>query len=203
MSCDGRPDLLGYRAQETSHDHGLVDRTTTQLEDTLGSAGYDVGSEIEYVGEADNVASNRTVTTALAVLGFLIVAISMVGFANAITMSVIERTREVGVLRTIRPRARDVRRIFATDAREPGPCAHRHRAPRARDHAPADRRAAGYRPGDACLRSSRAWRPTEFRRADRAGYVVPPGALRADPDDRAGRRTDDEGANDLSDAIKG
>ncbi len=49
-------------------------------------------------------------------LGFLIVAISMVGLANAITMSVIERTREIGILRTIGARARDVRRIFAAES---------------------------------------------------------------------------------------
>ena len=48
-------------------------------------------------------------------LGFLIVAISMVGLANAITMSIIERTREIGILRCIGARARDVRRIFATE----------------------------------------------------------------------------------------
>jgi putative ABC transport system permease protein len=105
-----------YWIRTTSHDHALVDRTTTQLEDTLAAYGYDVGTEIEYVGEADNVASNRTVTKTIAVLGFLIVAISMVGLANAITMSVIERTREVGILRTIGARARDVRRIFATES---------------------------------------------------------------------------------------
>jgi ABC-type lipoprotein release transport system permease subunit len=39
----------------------------------------------------------------------------MVGLANAITMSIIERTREVGVLRCLGARARDVRRIFATE----------------------------------------------------------------------------------------
>ena len=48
-------------------------------------------------------------------LGFLIVAISMVGLANAMTMSVLERTREIGILRCIGARARDVRRIFATE----------------------------------------------------------------------------------------
>jgi ABC-type lipoprotein release transport system permease subunit len=40
---------------------------------------------------------------------------SMVGLANAITMSVLERTREVGILRCIGARARDVRRIFTTE----------------------------------------------------------------------------------------
>ena len=105
-----------YWIRTTSPDQAVVDRTATRLEDRLTAAGYDIGTEIEYVGEADNVASNRTITTSIAVLGLLIVAISMIGLANAITMSVIERTREVGVLRTIGARARDVRRIFATES---------------------------------------------------------------------------------------
>jgi putative ABC transport system permease protein len=105
-----------YWIRTTSHDHGFIDRTTTLLEDRLTAAGYDVGTEIEYVGEADNVASNRTITTSIAVLGLLIVAISLVGLANATTMSVIERTREIGILRTIGARSRDVRRIFAAEA---------------------------------------------------------------------------------------
>ena len=40
----------------------------------------------------------------------------MVGLANAVAMSVIERTREVGILRTIGARARDIRRIFAAES---------------------------------------------------------------------------------------
>jgi putative ABC transport system permease protein len=49
------------------------------------------------------------------VLGLLIVAISLVGLVNAITMSVIERTREIGMLRCVGARARDVRRIFTVE----------------------------------------------------------------------------------------
>ena len=105
-----------YWVRTTSHDHAFVDRTTTRIEDTLTNLGYGVGTEIEYVEEADNVAANRMITTVIAVLGFLIVAISMVGLANALTMSVIERTREIGILRTIGARARDVRRIFAAES---------------------------------------------------------------------------------------
>jgi putative ABC transport system permease protein len=105
-----------YWIRTTSHDHAFIDRTATRLEDAMTANGYDFGTEIEYVSEADNVAQNRTVTTSIAVLGFLIVAISMVGLANALTMSVVERTREVGILRTIGARARDVRRIFAAES---------------------------------------------------------------------------------------
>ena len=39
----------------------------------------------------------------------------MVGLINAITMSVLERTREIGVLRCIGARARDIRRIFTAE----------------------------------------------------------------------------------------
>ncbi len=48
-------------------------------------------------------------------LGFLIVAISMIGLVSAITMNVLERTREIGILRCLGARGRDIRRIFATE----------------------------------------------------------------------------------------
>lgn len=99
----------------TSDDHGLIDRTATRLEDTLVADGYETSTEVTYVAERDDAATYDTVTTTIAVLGLLIIAISMVGLVNAITMSVLERTREIGVLRSIGARARDVRRIFATE----------------------------------------------------------------------------------------
>lgn len=108
-------DANDYWVRTRSHDHALIDRTTTRIEDTLTTHGYDVGSEIKYVALADEIAKFRALTTTIAVLGSLIVAISMAGLANALTTSVLERTREIGILRTIGARARDIRRIFATE----------------------------------------------------------------------------------------
>ena len=104
-----------YWVRTTSPDHAFVDRTTSRLEDRLTALGYDVTSEITYVAERDEIAANRTLTTTIAVLGFVIVAMSMVGLANAITTNVLERTREIGILRCIGARGRDVRRIFTTE----------------------------------------------------------------------------------------
>jgi putative ABC transport system permease protein len=110
------PDTVnGYWVQTTSLDHGLIDRTTTELEDRLAAAGYSIGTNIRYVDQARNVDANRQISSAIGILGFLIVAISMVGLVNAITMNVLERTREIGVLRCIGARARDIRRIFAVE----------------------------------------------------------------------------------------
>jgi ABC-type lipoprotein release transport system permease subunit len=104
-----------YWIKTTSPDESLIDRTTTLLDDRLTALGYDVATELSYVMERDEIEANRTITTTIGVLGFLIVAMSMVALANAITMSIIERTREIGILRCLGARARDVRRIFATE----------------------------------------------------------------------------------------
>jgi putative ABC transport system permease protein len=104
-----------YWAKMQSADPAFVDRTTSLLEDRLASLGYEVSSEITYVAERDEIAANRSLTTSIAVLGLVIVAMSMVGLANAITTNVLERTREIGILRSIGARARDIRRIFTTE----------------------------------------------------------------------------------------
>jgi putative ABC transport system permease protein len=111
----GRARDFDLWVRATSSDHEFVDRVTTRLEDTLASGGYDVGTEIRYVREADDARTFGTVMTSIAVLGFLIVAISTVGLANALTMSVLERRREIGILRCLGARARDVRRIFLSE----------------------------------------------------------------------------------------
>ena len=104
-----------YWIKTESPDQAFVDRTTSLLEDRLAALGYQLTSEIKYVAERDEIAANSALTTPIAVLGFLIVAMSMVGLANAITTNVLERTREIGILRSIGARARDIRRIFTTE----------------------------------------------------------------------------------------
>ncbi|MGE5690056.1 MAG: FtsX-like permease family protein [Pseudomonadota bacterium] len=110
-----RDTVNGYLIATTSADHGAIDRTTTRLENRLTAAGYGVGTQVKYSAQRANVSQNKVISTAIGVLGLLIVAISMVGLVNAITMSVLERTREIGVLRCIGARARDIRRIFTAE----------------------------------------------------------------------------------------
>jgi len=108
-------EVNGYWIRAASSDHDVVDRMTARLEDTLGARGNQLTSQEKYVAERDQAAANSGMTTSITVLGLLIVLISMVGLINAITMGVIERTREIGMLRCVGARARDVRRIFAVE----------------------------------------------------------------------------------------
>jgi putative ABC transport system permease protein len=104
-----------YWIQTTSGNHHLIDQTNTRLENAFAAHGLQMGTQIEYVGAANDRANYRGITTAITVLGLLIVTISMVALINTTTMVVLERTREIGILRCIGAHARDVRRIFATE----------------------------------------------------------------------------------------
>jgi putative ABC transport system permease protein len=104
-----------YWVRTETREQPLVDRTTSRLEDRLAALGYETTSEIRYVAEREEIAANRSITTTIALLGFVIVAMSIAGLANAITTNVLERTREIGILRCIGARGRDVRRIFTTE----------------------------------------------------------------------------------------
>jgi putative ABC transport system permease protein len=108
-------EINNYWISTTSRDHAAIDRITTRVEDALAASGNQATTMERYVQKRDAIASNGGLTTSVTVLGLLIVAISLVGLVNAITMSVIERTREIGMLRCVGARAKDVRRIFTVE----------------------------------------------------------------------------------------
>ena len=104
-----------YFVTTAGDDHAVIDRATTRLEDVLAARGDQVATFVNYDAREMQVEANASITMSITVLGLLIVAISMVALINAITMGILERTREIGVLRTLGARGRDVRRIFATE----------------------------------------------------------------------------------------
>jgi putative ABC transport system permease protein len=50
------------------------------------------------------------------ILGLVVVAIMLMGLVSGLSTGVIERTREVGILRCLGARARQVRRVFSAEA---------------------------------------------------------------------------------------
>jgi len=104
-----------YWIQTTSGNHQLIDQTNMRIERVTAAHGLQMKTTREYVAQANDRAAYRGLTTAITAMGLLIVAISMVALINTLTMVVLERTREIGVLRCIGAHARDVRRIFATE----------------------------------------------------------------------------------------
>lgn len=99
----------------TSAGNTAVDRTTNAVEDALTTAGYRVAPEKLYALRAQNKAANDSIINMIIFVGGVIVAIGVVGLVNAITTSVLERIREIGILRCVGARARDIRRAFAAE----------------------------------------------------------------------------------------
>jgi putative ABC transport system permease protein len=112
----GRSDTNAYWVVATDQQKPSIDSLATAEEERLTTAGYPVSTQIRYVERAANLESNRVLVGVLAAIGIPIVIIGMIGLLNAMTMNVIERTREIGILRCIGAPARAVRRVFRAEA---------------------------------------------------------------------------------------
>ncbi len=99
-----------------SSGHAAIDRATIAATARLAAAGYAVGTQEIYVTQAQITAADRSVLTIVELLGLVVVAIMLMGLVSALSMGVIERTREVGILRCVGARARYIRRVFSAEA---------------------------------------------------------------------------------------
>jgi putative ABC transport system permease protein len=99
-----------------SSGHAAIDRAAAAVASRLTAAGYRVGTVDIYVAEADATATAATVLTIVQILGLLVVGITLMGLVSALSTGVIERTREIGILRCLGARARHIRRIFTAEA---------------------------------------------------------------------------------------
>ncbi len=112
----GRSDTNAWWLRAPDSDHAAIDTLAATAEDQLAAAGYPVTTHVHYVEKATNISQNRMLVMVLAVMGIPIVVIGLIGLVNMMTMNVLERTREVGILRCIGARSRDITSIFRTEA---------------------------------------------------------------------------------------
>ncbi len=95
--------------------HAAIDRASATVQDRLAAAGYPVTTQEAYVQVADSRATDGTILTIIEILGLLVLAITLMGLVSALTLGVIERTREIGILRCLGARSGHVRRVFSAE----------------------------------------------------------------------------------------
>lgn len=76
--------------------------------------GYRVTTVVDTVEEIKRVF--RYIQATLATLGLIAIIVASVGMFNTLTVSLLERTREIGIMKALGIRRGDVRRIFMTEA---------------------------------------------------------------------------------------
>ncbi len=100
----------------TSSNTGDIDRVATEIRETLDQGGYGYQADLRYLEREAERQEDRTIITIVLALGIPVVAMGMLGLVSAMTTNILERTREIGILRSIGARARDIRRVFLAEA---------------------------------------------------------------------------------------
>jgi ABC-type lipoprotein release transport system permease subunit len=99
-----------------SSGHAAIAQAAAAVAGRLTDAGYRIATVEIYVLVADATSTATAILTIVQILGLLVVGISLLGLVSALSTAVIERTREVGILRCLGARARHIRRIFTAEA---------------------------------------------------------------------------------------
>jgi putative ABC transport system permease protein len=107
--------VTGFSIVTESKSHDLIDRVATDIEDTMLEKGFVVNNLILYVAEEQNHQANQQVMNLMMAVGGLIVLITMIGLMSMLTMNVIERTKEIGMLRCIGSSSRSIRSVFGVE----------------------------------------------------------------------------------------
>jgi putative ABC transport system permease protein len=107
------PDL--YWVETTSPEPEVVDRVAEDIRSVFAAAGEPVTVDVHYRDMAAAAGEDRVVVGVIQMLGLPIVAIGMIGLVSTMTTNVLERTREIGILRAVGARARHVRRVFRAE----------------------------------------------------------------------------------------
>jgi putative ABC transport system permease protein len=115
MVFEGQADPNVYWVNTTSPEPEVVDRVAADIRSAFTAASNPVEVDIHYQALATARAEDRVVVGVIQMLGLPIVAIGMIGLVSAMTTTVLERTREIGVLRVVGARARHVRQVFRAE----------------------------------------------------------------------------------------
>jgi putative ABC transport system permease protein len=107
--------VTGFVIITETGSHDLIDRVATDIEDTMLERGYVVNNLILYVAEEQNQQANQQVMNLMLGVGSIIVLITLIGLMSMLTMNVIERTKEIGMMRCLGSTSRSLRSVFGTE----------------------------------------------------------------------------------------
>jgi putative ABC transport system permease protein len=107
--------VSGFIVFTENKDHAEIDRVSTVIEDTLIGKGYLVNNQVYYVASEQGARGAESTETMLIASGALIVFVTMIGLMSMLTMNIIERTREIGILRCLGSSSASIASVFGIE----------------------------------------------------------------------------------------
>jgi putative ABC transport system permease protein len=107
--------VSGFHIDTADESRSGVDGVAVSLEDGLASSGYDVETEKKYRIVEGTISQNRSIINMMAATSLIIILISLVGLTSNLTMNILDRTREIGVMRCMGSVASKIRTMFTTE----------------------------------------------------------------------------------------
>ena len=112
---DEEGNVSGFYIITESREHSDIDRASSAIDDLLEEKGIPAEVKIMYVSREANVEENRGIVDMMIVTSLIIVMICMIGLMNNLSMNIMERTREIGMMRCIGSLSRDIRHVFGSE----------------------------------------------------------------------------------------
>ena len=101
---------------KVSGNESVVERTSSDMEDGLMDIGYFMNGREMHINREAVVRQNRSIINMITLISSVVVVISFIGLISNITMNIIERTREIGILRCIGSVSIQIRSIFTSES---------------------------------------------------------------------------------------
>ncbi|MFW3146779.1 MAG: ABC transporter permease [Thermoplasmatota archaeon] len=108
--------ISGFFMKTESKEHGFIDQTSVNVYNAINDQGYLVDVAINYVMKEQNVKQNQALSNIFLGVGFVVVIITLIGLMNTLLMNILDRTKEIGMLRCIGASSKDIRRVFGSEA---------------------------------------------------------------------------------------
>lgn len=105
----------GFFINTTTNDHREIDAISLRISERLADLGYRADTTVNYVAAEQNVAQNQALSRLFLMVSFIVVLIVLVGLMSTLVMNILDRTKEIGMLRCIGARSKDVRRVFSSE----------------------------------------------------------------------------------------